>query len=139
MHLARGSGAIALGFLLFALRLCGGGDVKLFAAVSLWAGPSLFIPFAYYTALAGGLMALVLWLNHKVKRAGIPANLLFVRSDAAFAKQPMPYGVAIAAGGLFVALQLLLKVCTHVSQTHHPDRSGAAEHRRTHAPHKHGT
>src|SRR3546814_16662010 len=109
MHLARGSGAIALGFLLFALRLCGGGDVKLFAAVSLWAGPSLFIPFAYYTALAGGLMALVLWLNHKVKRAGIPANLLFVRSDAAFAKQPMHYGVAIAAGGLFVALQLLLK------------------------------
>ncbi|HEY9537284.1 MAG TPA: prepilin peptidase [Kiloniellaceae bacterium] len=110
MHLALGSGAFALGFLLFALRLCGGGDVKLFAAVSLWAGPSLFIPFAYYTALAGGLMALVLWLNHKVKRAGIPANLLFVRSDAAFAKQPMPYGVAIAAGGLFVALQLLLKV-----------------------------
>src|SRR3546814_514239 len=96
MHLALGSGAFALGFLLFALRLCGGGDVKLFAAVSLWAGPSLFIPFAYYTALAGGLMALVLWLNHKVKRAGIPANLLFVRSDAAFAKQPMPYGVAIA-------------------------------------------
>src|SRR3546814_2742916 len=42
MHLALGSGAFALGFLLFALRLCGGGDVQLFAAVSLWAGPSLF-------------------------------------------------------------------------------------------------
>src|SRR3546814_14803744 len=30
MHLALGSGAFALGFLLFALRLCGGGDVMLF-------------------------------------------------------------------------------------------------------------
>jgi hypothetical protein len=30
--------------------------------------------------------------------------------NAAFAKQPMPYAVAIAAGGLFVALQLLMGV-----------------------------
>jgi hypothetical protein len=33
-----------------------------------------------------------------------------VRSEDGFAKQPMPYAVAIAAGGLFVALQLLLGV-----------------------------
>src|SRR3546814_11873050 len=45
MHLALGSGAFALGFLLFAPRLCGGGEVKLFAAGRPWAGPSLFIPF----------------------------------------------------------------------------------------------
>jgi prepilin peptidase CpaA len=102
--------AFGIGFALFALRLCGGGDVKLFAAVTLWAGPALIVPMALYTALAGGLLALGLWIHHRVQRAGIPANILFTRSEATFAKQPMPYAVAIAAGGLFVALQLLLGI-----------------------------
>lgn len=109
-HLGLGAAAFAIGFLLFALRLCGGGDVKLFAAAALWAGPPLIIALMFYTAMAGGLMALILWANHRIQRAGIPANLLFVKSEESFAKQPMPYAVAIAAGGLFVALQLLLGV-----------------------------
>ena len=82
--------AFAVGFLLFVLRICGGGDVKLFAAVALWAGPAYFVPMLFYTTVAGGLLA-----------AG---------TDEAFAKQPMPYAVAIAVGGLFVALQLLMGV-----------------------------
>src|SRR3546814_20668921 len=41
VHLGFAGAAFGLGFVLFALRLCGGGDVKLFAAVALWAGPSL--------------------------------------------------------------------------------------------------
>lgn len=109
-HAALAGGAFAVGFLLFTLRLCGGGDVKLFAAAALWAGPALFLPLVFYTAASGGFMALVLWINHRLARAGIPANFMFVRSDAAFAKQPMPYAVAIGAGGLFVALQRLLAV-----------------------------
>src|SRR3546814_3958061 len=39
VHLGFAGAAFGLGFVLFALRLCGGGDVKLFAAVALWAGP----------------------------------------------------------------------------------------------------
>jgi prepilin peptidase CpaA len=109
LHLAFAGGAFGLGFLLFALRLCGGGDVKLFAAVTLWAGPALVIPLVFYTAIAGGLMALVLWAHHKFRRAGIPQNYLFTRSEEDFAKQPMAYAVAIAGGGLFVALQLLMR------------------------------
>lgn len=109
-HLAVAGAVFGFGFLLFALRLCGGGDVKLFAAAALWAGPSLIIPLVFFTAVSGGFMALVLWAHHRVQRAGIPANLLFARSDEGFTKQPMPYAVAIAAGGLFVALQLLLGV-----------------------------
>src|SRR3546814_1058931 len=86
MHLALGSGAFALGFLLFALRLCGGGDVQLFAAVSLWAGSSLFIPFAYYTALAGGLMALVIWLTRSEEHTSELQSLMRI-SYAVFCLQ----------------------------------------------------
>jgi prepilin peptidase CpaA len=110
LHLAFAGAAFGLGFLLFTLGLCGGGDVKLFAAVTLWAGPPLVIPLVFYTGIAGGFMALVLWAHHRFQRAGILANVLSVRSEDGFAKQPMPYAVAIAAGGLFVALQLLLGV-----------------------------
>lgn len=109
-HVSVGGGAFALGFILFSLRFCGGGDVKLFAAVALWAGPALLVPLVFYTAVSGGFMALVLWIRHRYQRAGIPVNFLFARSEESFAKQPMPYGVAIAAGGIFVALQLLLGV-----------------------------
>src|SRR3546814_6723152 len=38
VHLGFGGAAFGLGFVLFALPLCGGGDVKLFAALALRAG-----------------------------------------------------------------------------------------------------
>ena len=60
--------------------------------------------------LTGGILAVVLWIRHKLLRAATPAAALYVTSDPAFAKQPMPYAVAIAAGGLYVALQLLMGV-----------------------------
>jgi prepilin peptidase CpaA len=110
LHLVFAGGSFVFGFALFALRLCGGGDVKLFAAVALWAGPALFFPLVLLTTVSGGLMAMMLWVHHRFHRAGIAANFLFVKSDEAFAKQPMPYAVAITAGGLFVASQLLLGI-----------------------------
>lgn len=109
-HLFYGAGAFAVGFILFSLRLCGGGDVKLFAAVALWAGPALFLPMTIYTALCGGLMAVVLWVNHRLRRSSVPANVNYTADSTDFSKQPMPYAVAIAAGGLYVALQLLMGV-----------------------------
>ncbi|WP_193370497.1 A24 family peptidase [Pelagibius marinus] len=105
-----GAVAFGVGFLLFTLRLCGGGDVKLFAAVTLWAGPTWFMAMLFYTAVAGGIMAGGLWLNHRFKRTTVPANLLYASRDLKASKQPMPYAVAIAVGGLFVALQLLARV-----------------------------
>ncbi|WP_420348396.1 A24 family peptidase [Pelagibius sp.] len=102
------SAAFFVGFILFALRLCGGADVKLFAAVTLWAGPSLMFPMVLCTTIAGGLLAVALWFRHRLLRAATPTSAFFVKSDPDFIKQPMPYGVAIAAGGLYVALQLLI-------------------------------
>jgi len=94
---------LAVGFVAFALGLIGGGDAKLLTAGALWAGPAQLMEFLFLTALAGGGMATVLWLRHRLSRAAAPAMLLSTPSDPDFAKQPMPYAVAVAAGALYVA------------------------------------
>lgn len=78
---------------LFALRLMGGGDVKLMAAVALIAGPALSAPFVFYVTLAGGLVALATLVHAHVRPA----------TEAGPPK--VPYGVAIMAGGMWVCFQ----------------------------------
>jgi len=89
---------LIIGFALFSANLMGGGDVKLMAAVALWAGPAGFPLLITVTALAGGVVAGVLlvyrWgLTVRNRKSGARAGV-------------MPYGVAIAAGGLVVAYSL---------------------------------
>jgi prepilin peptidase CpaA len=102
LALAAGGGAMALGvdvlaalaiFVLaaFAFRfgMLGGGDVKLLAAGVLWLGAAALLPYLAATALAGGVLAVlfVLWQ--------------MVRPARSRDKGPsLPYGVAIAAGGI---------------------------------------
>jgi prepilin peptidase CpaA len=93
---------LAAGFVLFALHMIGGGDVKLLSATALWAGPAFFAGFIMLTAIAGGVVGLAILLLRR-RRMAPAAN------DGTQAAQPavMPYGVAIAAGGLMVALTLV--------------------------------
>lgn len=77
---------------LFAFGLMGGGDVKLMAAVALFAGPHLSLTFILYVTLAGGLVALATLLHARFKKM-----------DSSEAK--VPYGVAITIGGLWVCYQ----------------------------------
>jgi prepilin peptidase CpaA len=111
--------SLGVGFVLFAFGLFGGGDVKLFAAASLWAGsrPHLFLAFALATAVAGALLAAILVMQRRspiptAPRAA-PAGGQPVDDGGAAAplnrwKQPLPYGVAIAAGGVQTAVMLFL-------------------------------
>lgn len=101
------AGILGAGFLLFALKLLGAGDAKLLAAVGLWAGPDLVVMFLIITALGGGLMAMTLWLRHRASRAPALSMLGATEADPDFVKQPMPYGVAVAAGALYVAFTLV--------------------------------
>ena len=98
---------LLVGFILFLRNACGAGDAKLFAAVALWAGPALILPLGLYTSLAGGVMVLFLWFQHRLARAPSVAMVLQTVADPGFSKQPMPYGAAIAVGGLYVAFTLL--------------------------------
>ena len=85
-------------FGLFALAhhvgMMGGGDVKLAAAVALWFAPVETLRFLVVMSMAGGLVTLVAVLAHKTaKKEG---------------RAKIPYGVAIAIGGLWNVAQRFL-------------------------------
>ena len=91
-------GVAAAVFALFALTffigMMGGGDVKLAAALSLWFAPADTVRFLVLMSLAGGVLTLGILAWHRVrKRPGRPE---------------IPYGVAIAFGGLAILAQRYL-------------------------------
>jgi prepilin peptidase CpaA len=93
-------GVFLFGLGLFAARLMGGGDVKLLAVCALWAGPEQALPFVVLTATAGGILSFALMMRVKYGWiVGYPG--------AGWAETKVPYGVAIAAGGLHVASRLI--------------------------------
>jgi len=73
---------------LFALRLMGGGDVKLLSALALWLPGVAFMKMLLVMALVGGVLTLALGAWHVARR----------RKD----QLKIPYGVAIACGGLWI-------------------------------------
>jgi len=98
MHLLFGVAVLAVGFFLFQANVIGGGDAKLLAATAVWTGFAAFMPFMFWTAVAGGVMALfMLAARHLVKQA--ETNPPFVNRLLEH-KGGIPYGVAIMAGGL---------------------------------------
>jgi prepilin peptidase CpaA len=102
-----GGSLLAVGFVLFTTGRVGGGDAKLLAAASLWAGPGLLVEFILLTALTGGGMAILLYVRHRWLRSPSLAAMAATEASPDFAQQPMPYGVAIFAGGIYVAFTLL--------------------------------
>jgi prepilin peptidase CpaA len=60
-----GAIALAIGFVLFAMRFAGGGDVKFFAVVSLWAGSHTVAELAVVTALVGGVLAVAMIVHRR--------------------------------------------------------------------------
>jgi prepilin peptidase CpaA len=92
----------ALGALAFAVGVLGGGDVKLLAAASLFAGPALMVDFLMVTALAGGLLGLATFAGARIGPAAPGGD----DSASARLRGGLPYGPAIAAGGLWVTAAL---------------------------------
>jgi prepilin peptidase CpaA len=98
--------ALVAGSALFALRLIGGGDVKLFAAAALWTGAGAVPQLLLLTVLLGGGLALLFlsplgpWLiaAQRVETSPLGAGSLFV------GRTPIPYGVAIAGAALIVTM-----------------------------------
>jgi prepilin peptidase CpaA len=97
---AVGVGVLILAVGMFALGWIGGGDAKLMAAAALWVGLRGLAPFALYTALAGGALALALvalrsaWIRPLAAVGPAWARRLATPGESA------PYGVAIAVGAL---------------------------------------
>lgn len=94
------------GALLFSRGLIGGGDVKLLAAATLWAGPGGILPLLTLMGLLGGLLGLFvlspIWHDFAVFRRRLPAGPSEIA--ASVMKPVVPYGVAIAAAALIVTI-----------------------------------
>lgn len=73
---------------LFAMKVMGGGDVKLLTALALWVPPFVFMQLLLIMSLAGGALTIVL------------ASWHIIRGERD--KIKIPYGIAIAFGGLWV-------------------------------------
>lgn len=101
IHFAVGFAALLAGIALFAGGFIGGGDAKLFAAISLYVGASAFGFYVFAVALAGGVLALLLMGLRYLARSGVAWRFNGFQ-HLAISGAGIPYGIAIAAGGLFV-------------------------------------
>ena len=85
-------------FMLFAgafyLNVMGGGDVKLAGALALWFTPYETLTLIVIMSIAGGLLTLVVLAGHRVRRKE--------------GRPEVPYGVAIAVGGMWLLAQRFL-------------------------------
>ncbi len=89
-----GAAVFALFALAFFVGMMGGGDVKLAAALALWFPPGATLKFLVLMSIAGGVLTVLVLLVHRLrKRKGRPE---------------IPYGVAIAFGGLAILAQRYL-------------------------------
>jgi prepilin peptidase CpaA len=94
IQLAAGATVFAVLAAAFYAGMMGGGDVKLAAALALWFPPGVTLQFLVLMSLAGGVLTLALLAWHRARRRE--------------GRPEIPYGVAIAFGGLAILAQRFL-------------------------------
>ena len=130
-HFISFASVFAVTFLLWNRGILGGGDVKLVSALALWCDLSMLGPFLLFVSLAGGLLAVwyvafSAWapfafpVTRQLASAMTRLDGIAPAEEAGHADGPdatggdadcsrprltVPYGVAIAAGGVWVVLQ----------------------------------
>jgi prepilin peptidase CpaA len=81
------------GFAMFLGHLAGAGDIKLLSVASLWAGPHFIAVLLVVTALAGGVVSIFMAIRTHLRQNE-------TQDVIGLNKIPIPYGIAIATGGL---------------------------------------
>jgi prepilin peptidase CpaA len=94
-----GAVALTIGFLLFAMRLAGGGDVKFFAAVSLWAGSHWLAEYVFVTALVGGAFASVMLIHRRLASKRTKSSDVGLATRAAASANVFLGGMLMAGSG----------------------------------------
>jgi len=87
------AGALVLAMIIFALKLWGGGDAKFYAASAAWFPISEALGLFVSIALAGLIVAIAWLVIYKVSGRKVAKG-----------EKVMPYGVAIALGGILTML-----------------------------------
>lgn len=99
IHVGVAAAVFAIFAAAFAAGLMGGGDVKLVAALALWLPPWGVGRLLVLMALVGGVLTLLVAAEHKWRRRpGQPE---------------IPYGIAIAAAGLWIIANDILTSSDH--------------------------
>ena len=104
MHILAGALLFGFGFIFFQFGLFGGGDAKLMAAAGLWFGTAQTLPFLFWTAVAGGLLAAVLgtysmvMMSWEIHERVESENSWRAKFNSL--KPNIPYGLAFAIGGI---------------------------------------
>jgi prepilin peptidase CpaA len=94
LHVAVAAVVFGLFTLAFMAKAMGGGDVKLVAAVALWLPPFAVVKLLVLMSVAGGLLTIAMLIRHRMSR----------RQE----ELEIPYGIAIAFGGLWLISERFL-------------------------------
>jgi prepilin peptidase CpaA len=88
LQIAVAAGVFMVFLLAFQLGMMGGGDVKLVTAVALWLPYTAVVKLLLIMSIAGGVLTVVMMARQRLARSE--------------QKPEVPYGVAIAFGGIWV-------------------------------------
>jgi len=88
-------------FLMFWRGILGGGDVKLLSATVLLVGYNDLFPFLLIMSICGGLASLAVLVIHRYLPSWLGPRLAVLVPTA---KLSVPFGVAIAGGGIVTLL-----------------------------------
>ena len=110
-HLGAAAIFFVPGIILYAVGWMGAGDVKLITVVSLWAGLTLLPQLLLAIAISGGVLSAALLLVRRL----LPMLLLPIEGSEHWKLPkfllkgaPVPYGIGIAAGGLWLGQDIAL-------------------------------
>lgn len=99
-----------IGAFFFAAKMMGGGDVKALAVVAMWAAPLYILEFLLVTLVGAVVLAFVMAGRYAVEGARAQGGSLGMAivnfRHVPIFKMSVPYGVGVAAGGLYVAGRL---------------------------------
>lgn len=101
---------IAVGMGLYAFRMIGAGDIKLLAAILLWAGPSLAPLALLIGIIASGLVALIMVSNLRFVLASALSSISKKSLGDKFLAKSMPWGIGLGVAGIFAGWNLMAGV-----------------------------
>ena len=98
-HVATGAFVLMVTFGMFAAGWIGGGDAKLAAATALWMGAEGVVQYLAWSSVFGGVLTLLLlqYRAHPMPRLALGVPWLVHLHQP---RTGIPYGIALAAGGL---------------------------------------
>jgi prepilin peptidase CpaA len=101
MHALCGAAMLLFTFALFNFGWIGGGDAKLAAATALWLGWTPLADYGLASAIAGGALTLLILMGRRLELPQMLASRDWI-ARLHNAKSGIPYGIALAFGGLVV-------------------------------------